>query len=104
MRDVGHKAHIIEFRQVAVLLQIRALVGRHAGEEVFDEVVRDEGVPEVEFGDVGLCSRQRNVVVAEVDGGKSNGKEEVMGQKEGGGYTFPSATSLKLWNTCSAVF
>ena len=55
MCDVRHKPHIIEFRQMPVFLQVRALVGRHAGQEVFDEVVRDEGMSEVEFGDVGLC-------------------------------------------------
>ena len=52
--DILHKADVIEFRQVAVFLQIGSFMWGHAGEEAFDEVVRDEGVAEVELGDVGL--------------------------------------------------
>jgi len=39
---------------VSVLGEIGAFVRGHAGEEVFDEVVRDEGVAEIEFGYVRL--------------------------------------------------
>jgi len=39
---------------VAVFGEIGAFVLGHAGQEVFDEVVGDEGVAEVEFGYVGL--------------------------------------------------
>ena len=53
-RHLLHKADVVVFRQVAVFLQVRAAVGGHGLEEVFDEVVRDEGVAEVELGDVGL--------------------------------------------------
>ena len=39
---------------MAILLQIWSFVRRHAGEEVFDELVGDEGVAEVELGYVWL--------------------------------------------------
>ena len=53
-RHLLHETDVVEFRQVAVFLEVGAFVRGHAGKEVFDEVVRDEGVAEVEFGDVGL--------------------------------------------------
>ena len=52
--DILHKADVVEFRQVAVFLQIGSFMWGHAGEKALDEVVGDEGVAEVEFGDVGL--------------------------------------------------
>jgi len=67
---------------VSVLGEIGAFVRGHAGEEVFDEVVRDEGVAEIEFGYVRLLG---------------GGLVKILG---GGGEwelergTFPSATSM----------
>lgn len=52
--DLLHEADIIELGQVPILLQVRALVRGHRVDEVGDEVVRNEGVAEVEFRDVWL--------------------------------------------------
>lgn len=73
-RHLLHEADVVVFRQVAVFLQIRPFVGRHAGEEVLDELVGDEGVAEVDFGYVGLGG--------EVSGGWWKGRG---GSGEGGG-------------------
>lgn len=54
IRDILHEANVVEFRQMAIFLQIGSFMRGHTGEEAFDEVIRDEGVAEVEFGDVRL--------------------------------------------------
>jgi hypothetical protein len=49
-----HISDVIELGHVAVFLHIRAFVLGHTGDEVVDDFVRDEGVTEVEFGDIWL--------------------------------------------------
>ena len=54
LRHVLHEANIIVLRQVSVFLQIRTLMLGHSGKKVFDQLVRDQRMPQVEFGNVGL--------------------------------------------------
>lgn len=49
-----HEGDIIIFGNVPILKEIRALVSRHRLNEIFDKVVRDEGMPEIEFRNIGL--------------------------------------------------
>lgn len=49
-----HERDVIVLGHVAVFLGAGAVVRRHRLDELFDEFVGDEGVPEIEFGDVGL--------------------------------------------------
>lgn len=55
VRHVLHEANVVVLRQVSVFLQIRTFVLWHGGKKVFDQLVRDQRMPEVEFGDIGLC-------------------------------------------------
>jgi len=61
---------------VSVLGEIGAFVRGHAGEEVFDEVVRDEGVAEIEFGYVRLLGGG----LVEILGGGAGGWMEGGGE------------------------
>lgn len=54
LRHVLHEANVIILRQVSVFLQIGTFMLWHRGEKVFDQLVRDQRMPEIEFGDVGL--------------------------------------------------
>ena len=90
LQVVLHEADIIVLGQVAVLLQIRPFVCGHALHQVVDYFVRDQRVAQVKLGDVGLTT-----VLAELSHNMRG-----MGLR----HTFPSATSLKLSKTCSAVF
>lgn len=49
-----HVGDVVEFGYVAVFCHVRAFVLGHGGKEVVDDFVWDEGVAEVEFGDVWL--------------------------------------------------
>ena len=49
-----HVCDVVEFGNVTVFCHIWAFVLGHGGEEVVDDFIGDEGVAEVEFGDVWL--------------------------------------------------
>ena len=49
-----HVGDVVELGDVAVFLHVRAFVLGHAGDEVVDDFVGDEGVAEVELCDVWL--------------------------------------------------
>lgn len=53
-----HEANIIVFGAVTVFLEIGTFVFWHRGEKVFDQVIGNEGVAEVEFGDVRLLRKK----------------------------------------------
>ena len=60
-----HVGDVVEFGHVAVFLHVGALVLGHAGDEVVDDLVRDERVTKVKFGDVGLgrgCKRATHTI------------------------------------------
>ena len=54
LRHILHETDIIVFGKISVLLQIGTFMLWHSGEKVFDKLLRDQGMPEIEFGDVGL--------------------------------------------------
>lgn len=54
MRHILHKANVIILREISVLLQIGAFMLWHSGKEVFDQLVRNQRMPQVKLGDVGL--------------------------------------------------
>ena len=54
LRHVLHEANIIVLGKMSVFLQIRTSMRWHRGKKVFDQLVRNQGMSEVEFGDVGL--------------------------------------------------
>ena len=54
LRHVLHETNVIVLRQVSVFLQIGTLVLGHGGKKVFEQLVRDQRMPQVEFGNVGL--------------------------------------------------
>ena len=54
LRHVLHEANVVVFRQISVFLQIRTFMLGHSGKEVFNQLVRNQRMPQVEFGDVGL--------------------------------------------------
>lgn len=53
-----HKADIVILRDVSVLQEVWPLVLWHSFKEILDNFVRNEGVPEIEFGDIWLQSCQ----------------------------------------------
>ena len=54
LRHPLHEANVIVFGKVSVFLQVGTFVLRHTGEKIFDQLIRDQGVPKVDFGYVGL--------------------------------------------------
>ena len=51
---VLHEANVIVLRQVSVFLEIGTFMLGHGGNKVFDQLVGDQRMPQIEFGDVGL--------------------------------------------------
>ena len=49
-----HVGDVVVFRQVSIFLHVWALVCRHGGDKVIDDFIRNERVPQVELGDIGL--------------------------------------------------
>lgn len=49
-----HVGYVVVFWYLTVFLQIGALVLRHSGDEIFNDFIGDEGMTEVELGNVGL--------------------------------------------------
>ena len=54
LRHVLHETDVIVLGQVPVFLQIGTLVLGHSGQKVFEQLVRDQRMPQVEFGYVRL--------------------------------------------------
>ena len=54
LRHILHETNVIVLWQVSVFLQIGTLMLGHGGKKVFEQLVRDQRVPQVEFGNVGL--------------------------------------------------
>ena len=83
-----HEGDIIVLGQILIILSASTWMLRHGLDHLFDNFVWNERVSKIHFGDVWLnCAVSRNTA---------------MGPEEE--HTLPSATSLKLSKTCSAVF
>lgn len=54
LRHILHEADVIILGQVSVFLQIGTFMLWHTVEKVFNELVRNQRVPEIQFGDIGL--------------------------------------------------
>ena len=61
LRHPLHEADVIVLGKVSVFLQIGAFVLWHTGEKILDQLIRDQGVPKIDFRYVGLdcVSRRR---------------------------------------------
>ena len=80
-----HEISIVVLWQVSVFPQVRPVVLRHRLYQIFNELVRNQGMAKVQLGNVGLGEESVKAIVKVFQTRET--KED---------RTFPSATSRKL--------